>query len=863
MSYRVMLPLLLAAVFLSAAGPASALPNLTYYYHIGLTYPLTPTDTYVNALPVIMPTTLPGNSNTTYLSYAQVNNGDQPVPPSVNMTMLGVDGEATQIMPTPALLSGEIYVEYGVGPFNVRGGRHTLGFEVDFWEEVLESDETDNDWAHQFVFTPYVLSESTPKTRGAPPQIDGGWSSIPHGSTFDYNCDGFRFSSTGWWNVITLYAVDNADDNDMELHAPSTGSEDGFIGSITGSYGWPGILDALIVNRNTVGIANYDVGVMNSNNGTGNFVIEQVVSEPAFVGDLLTVDLEANEYLRIWDTWIGDTGWVSVSVEDISADGEEIMVGWVEHDEMELVLGNISDWGITDESGRAWLHKDFTTVGYYGLMVYRNPIDGGLAKTLTVKIEQTPPDLRPYHWASWYAPLVPTPTPIVLGSPVALPDTLHGFMPETYLNFTMENYSNGSSPEVNVAIYQDGREDDLACTVSTQPIGPFVGWTWNLQSALEFPGGRHVLTLDIDYTDSIYEIYEDNNIWGEQFCWSPLELASGDQYSHEHPGPFGGGWETVTSGETLLYNSDGYRLHTGGDYWEGLVLTQGPGSDYDLTVHNPLSGVKNGFADYMAASGFLAGETDYILFNNNVMPAGAYDIGVVNFGGDEPYTVEAVGSTTLPHPVSGTHGPYEMLLTHMLHIYDVYLYQDTYTFRLDNLAGGVDWGMALHVYDVGLAGRSGAMTGGAAWVNGPGQAEWFTIDIATAGWYGLVVFKTGPMDFDLDGAYELTILQGVSDVLDPVNIPTATALTGVHPNPFNPQTTINYELATPAVVELDIYDVKGALVRRLVRESMPAGRHTAVWNGQDDAGGRAASGVYLARFRAGNHRDVRKLVMLK
>jgi hypothetical protein len=119
------------------------------------------------------------------------------------------------------------------------------------------------------------------------------------------------------------------------------------------------------------------------------------------------------------------------------------------------------------------------------------------------------------------------------------------------------------------------------------------------------------------------------------------------------------------------------------------------------------------------------------------------------------------------------------------------------------------------------------------------------------------------MDFDLEGVYELTILQGVSDVHDPVDIPSATALTGVHPNPFNPQTTINYELATPAAVELDIYDVKGALVRRLIRESKPAGRHAVVWNGQDDAGGRTASGVYLARFSAGNYRDVRKLVMLK
>ena len=125
------------------------------------------------------------------------------------------------------------------------------------------------------------------------------------------------------------------------------------------------------------------------------------------------------------------------------------------------------------------------------------------------------------------------------------------------------------------------------------------------------------------------------------------------------------------------------------------------------------------------------------------------------------------------------------------------------------------------------------------------------------------MYKATPYDFEREGTYKLTILQGVSDVDDPVDIPSATMLTGVHPNPFNPQTKISYELAVAAVVELEIYDVKGALVRRLVRESMPVGRHAAVWNGQDDAGARVASGVYLARFSADAYRDVKKLVMVK
>ena len=71
---------------------------------------------------------------------------------------------------------------------------------------IIESNENDNVWGHQYIFTPYVLSASTPKDRGTPPELDGGHDSIVDGSPFYTNCDGFRFSSTGWWNAITSKA---------------------------------------------------------------------------------------------------------------------------------------------------------------------------------------------------------------------------------------------------------------------------------------------------------------------------------------------------------------------------------------------------------------------------------------------------------------------------------------------------------------------------------------------------------------------------------------------------------------------------------------------------------------------------------
>jgi hypothetical protein len=83
------------------------------------------------------------------------------------------------------------------------------------------------------------------------------------------------------------------------------------------------------------------------------------------------------------------------------------------------------------------------------------------------------------------------------------------------------------------------------------------------------------------------------------------------------------------------------------------------------------------------------------------------------------------------------------------------------------------------------------------------------------------------------------------------------------PNPFNPQTTIRYELPAPAHVRLSIVDVSGRRVRTLVDSPQSAGVRESVWNGRDDHGNAVASGVYFYVLDAGKQRLTRKLVLLK
>jgi hypothetical protein len=83
------------------------------------------------------------------------------------------------------------------------------------------------------------------------------------------------------------------------------------------------------------------------------------------------------------------------------------------------------------------------------------------------------------------------------------------------------------------------------------------------------------------------------------------------------------------------------------------------------------------------------------------------------------------------------------------------------------------------------------------------------------------------------------------------------------PNPFNPMTTIRYDLPSAVRVQLSIVDVSGRRVRTLVDELQTPGSRDAIWNGRDDAGGAVASGVYFYVLEAGKQRLTKKLVLLK
>ncbi|MCF7918560.1 MAG: CotH kinase family protein [Candidatus Cloacimonetes bacterium] len=84
-----------------------------------------------------------------------------------------------------------------------------------------------------------------------------------------------------------------------------------------------------------------------------------------------------------------------------------------------------------------------------------------------------------------------------------------------------------------------------------------------------------------------------------------------------------------------------------------------------------------------------------------------------------------------------------------------------------------------------------------------------------------------------------------------------------YPNPFNPSTTIRFNITEEAYTELNIYNINGQLVKRLVSDNLKAGNQEMIWDGNNENGNKAASGVYFYNLSSGKYNTSGKMVLLK
>ena len=821
----------------------------------------------------LSPNLLGGHALNTYFAMSFYNNGESGFSEVTNMDT-SLDGVIIDTLPMPGMsdFSYTARVNYAQRPID--GGRHTIGMVLDSGETLPETDETNNTFGAQYTWSPPALTTGTRITGTAPPDPFGG---IAEFGGWYYNAKGYTFDNSANWEAVSCTANNTNYDYDLRLHQPRTSNTTGFGEYEAYSRRPAGALDVVLINRHMLAAQTWNVGVIGD-------PVQNPASFPSF-----TLDRVANQTILP----LGSHAWSWASSERLSlkefrlftldsndltltlttnAPQKKVHMGWFGPAFSRGPLDEATQTVTTDATGTAVMRMDnlgLNMLGYHCLAIYRDPSDGTTTMNLELTIAQTPPDLIPVVPEVWIAPLVPNHLQMAAG---VMPDTLFGntfLTGGTYLNQAVTNIGGLDAFGVRSQVYLDGK-----------PFTPEVDWDRvnELQVATNIGtqfhslrGGRHTLSLHVDHGDSVTEGDETSNIYGAQWVWSPLNLTFGNTTFRPLAVDHRGGFEDITAIEPVSDNCDGLRLPAPTTEQPGnwqLVAAIAPDSTFlNLQLHEIAGGVKDGFSitTRLHNSNWLPGGTSYILINNRRTPKRAFDVGIVGGVGTGGYYAEAVNSTDLGSNPTGSQEARKMGPMEIAHIYEMELEPGAYTVQVANYEKSLNWGLAVHcdstIYNP-IYQRRSAATIGAAWTNPPGVDEQVTFTADFTAKYCIVVFRPDSRDIQDGGSYVLSILHGLSGVGDPPRIERS-ALTGIYPNPFNPQTTIAFDLVKSGRTRVDVYDVRGHRIKSLWQGTMEAGSHRLPWNGRDDRGANVASGVYFVRLVGDGFSDTRRAVLVE
>ncbi len=129
---------------------------------------------------------------------------------------------------------------------------------------------------------------------------------------------------------------------------------------------------------------------------------------------------------------------------------------------------------------------------------------------------------------------------------------------------------------------------------------------------------------------------------------------------------------------------------------------------------------------------------------------------------------------------------------------------------------------------------------------------------------GIYYYWIQMLDYDGSNSfYGPAIVEYADDFDHSVDIPLVTGLISIYPNPFNPTTTISYSLEFNSPVEVNIYNIKGQLVKSFDLGMQAQGFHKVVWNGESDSGNSLPSGIYFSKMKTQNKVDIKKIMLLK
>jgi hypothetical protein len=160
--------------------------------------------------------------------------------------------------------------------------------------------------------------------------------------------------------------------------------------------------------------------------------------------------------------------------------------------------------------------------------------------------------------------------------------------------------------------------------------------------------------------------------------------------------------------------------------------------------------------------------------------------------------------------------------------------------------GMICYNEAIDSVSVQIGSGDSSACGVLAWISGPGE--------------GTVQLDIFDLDSDEHLFLDINFYAGMVDISNDYIKPNQFLLFPAYPNPFNPVTTIrfNIPIETQNTTSLQLFDVKGRPVESLVNRVLQAGQHEIEWSASG-----MPSGVYFAELVSGNYRQVQKLVLMK
>ncbi|OGF64330.1 MAG: hypothetical protein A2Y62_08405 [Candidatus Fischerbacteria bacterium RBG_13_37_8] len=352
--------------------------NLTSFAQTGWTAPIVArSSTGCTLNSCLVTATLPGGTGTTYVNSTNINEGPLDINTGFQIRYL-LDDTTLEEGTFTSLDADAIALDYN-NPLAqpIKGGRHTLGMFIDANDNYNESNETDNTYYAQYVWSPKLLSDNIPYSSSAPPDRDTA-------GAIDFNCDGYAFvvendGDEKYWGAVGILPSTGTANYDLRLHDDYTGATQGFETVLKSSNSsTAGGVDIIGANRNISSTINWFAGVIQGSTTPSTSTYTICKDASGFKVPLPVTgrvgSIPTNGIVSIEEILIESTDENRVFRFMVTPSGGDIGIALIDYSVEYFRLGDAIPGTKVDSGGTNVAEQfDFipTHYGYYALLIYK------------------------------------------------------------------------------------------------------------------------------------------------------------------------------------------------------------------------------------------------------------------------------------------------------------------------------------------------------------------------------------------------------------------------------------------------------------------------------------------------------------